>query len=146
MFRHALRASRLCSAPRARVVWKNVRLCSSTVTKKSNEEVIDIIKEDTELIQEGERIKEELKKAGKTKFLSKLDNDREPIKPVAKEMFCGRVDHKVMTYPDVLRNDRYIINYNVPTWYISYLNNYYVGRYLFYTERRYWVCQCHLVI
>ncbi len=39
--------------------------------------------------------------------LSSIDQHRQPMAPFMKEMFCGRYEPLVLSYPDVLNNDRY---------------------------------------
>ena len=38
---------------------------------------------------------------------SYLDEHRRSMKPFMKELFCGRVDTRVLSYPDVINNDAY---------------------------------------
>ena len=43
----------------------------------------------------------------KAESLTSLEQFREDMKPFMKEMFCGKFNDKVFSYPDVLTNDRY---------------------------------------
>lgn len=78
----------------------NRRLLLSTSSKESQHlQHKEKDNETSNIVKELESIPE--------KRLSSIDENRREMKPFVKELFCGRFDDTILSYPDVLNNDRY---------------------------------------
>lgn len=68
-------------------------------------------KQDEELKTENESLKEFAKQFEESidaqKKMTPMDQFRKPLDSVSKEIFLGKLDTKIFSYPDVLPNDRY---------------------------------------
>ena len=60
-----------------------------------------------EKLESGDGFDKSLQDIADSKQLTSIEDFREDMKPFLKEIFCGNFDTLVMSYPDVLPNDRY---------------------------------------